>query len=183
MPNEFIRREHPHRRAVRLRFTPLPVINPHTQSPASAGTVFRVHKRAGDYYSLYPELTDGPCIHNPNGLFLFVIKVSRPGTIYVAAPRGSAGAVYAGSVVGHTSISLRENVLYAGEIWFHHGQLHMWSNNSGHYKPPAALYATNLLPSVKLLLPQNKFVNSFSSSNISAANELLVARGYEVIPG
>lgn len=70
---------------------------------------------------------------------------------------------YIGFVVeGHTSLSMRAPVLYAGTLQFELGRLVSWSNGSGHYRPPASLASVNLIPAVQRLLPKEKFQDFFS---------------------
>jgi tetratricopeptide (TPR) repeat protein len=56
--------------------------------------------------------------------------------------------------IGHFHLSKDREVIFAGEIWFKNGQIGMWNNASGHFKPDAIL-----APQVAALckLPLDKF--------------------------
>lgn len=142
----------------RASMTRIPVnTHPRRQSPAEKRQVFELRRIGYKQYSLLPIC--GNCTPLVHGQFLFVILASDPGRILCGAPADSDAARHSPElrVEGHTSLSLRADVLFAGMLEFRMGELVRWTNDSGHYSPPANLRQKNLIPAVKLLLPEQLF--------------------------
>jgi hypothetical protein len=148
------------------------VKNPRLQDRAEAHQIYKL-KKSGDLYYIF----NASKAEHPNGVFLFIINASSPGEIIC----GSADPLNSDCVRGHTSLSNREPVLYAGELLFDKGRLINWTNCSGHYQPSKKSMGESLIPYVKLLLPEDKFSNVFDEHGCVTHNrEMLMARGYEV---
>ncbi|MDH7464184.1 hypothetical protein QEG73_23000 [Chitinophagaceae bacterium 26-R-25] len=159
----------------RAQITPIPVVNSRNQAPAPPSKIFQLQRMANNY-TLLP--TDPNSITTPflDGAFLFVILSSDPARIYCGTPNYRSEFV----IEGHTSLSYRADVLYAGELFFRHGELEKWTNGSGHYQPSAALRQTNLIPYLQLLLPAEKFVDQWNTTS-SEAKQRLWDRGYAML--
>lgn len=160
----------------RLNLQEIGVKNPQPQAPASSSSIFKL-RRAGEG-SYYIEDLSGLKLSIPDGLYLFAITTDEPTTVYCGAPFGSADANRNSGIQGHTSITKRAAVYFAGELHFRHGSLIRWTNGSGHYLPAASLRSSNLLPPVRLMLPENLFIDSFGPQT-SDHRLLLEARGYD----
>lgn len=164
--------------ASRVAIRPLTVLNPDLQPPASQSQIFELQRQHREHYYFRPTTASMDAVPSAEGAFLFVILATDPLHIYCGAPTGSFVAKNARfEIVGHTSLSYREDVLYAGEIFLEHGRLLSWSNGSGHYTPPAFIRSKNILPPLRLLLPDEKFVDFW---NMTAAQRgpALEMRGY-----
>ena len=124
------------------------------QRCASINQIYTLHRAEGRYY-LEPAGYGNPLLGPETSLFLFVILAEEPDTIYCAA----ATPVWPNPVAveGHTSISLRQPVLYAGHLRLLNGNLLYWTNSSGHYQPDAKYHVNNLHPYVRRLLPSALF--------------------------
>ncbi|MCP9270425.1 hypothetical protein M5U04_20720 [Xenorhabdus sp. XENO-1] len=89
-----------------------------------------------------------------DGHYLFVNRVDEPGKIRIAKPSSL--------VEGHTSMTQEGgkilDVWFAGELNIIDSKLENWTNGSGHYRPNANLYKTNLIPWVKRILPPRLFL-------------------------
>ncbi len=98
------------------------------------------------------------------------------------ASRGSRAALQDPQlgIDGHTSISQRKPVLYAGTFTLDAGRLQSWNNDSGHYLPPAALRQRNFSPRLWRLLPEERFID-FQKLNINEQSLLQAERGYETL--
>lgn len=145
------------------------------QARAPSYLIFELRK-SGSSYSLNKCQSAGPMAigpePSPDGLFSFVILADNPGTVFCGIPvfiqdtlvaeyqRAWRGRDISGlAIEGHTSISRGAPVLCAGELVLKNGILTRWGNASGHYKPGKEFCDINLLPIVKLLLPENLFVD------------------------
>ena len=129
------------------------------QEPADPRHVFELRKNGGDY-SLHATDARATFIPQVDGMFIYVIKASDPGRVYVAIHRGTAApALRQYGVEGHTSIDNGNDVLYAGELSFNQRRLVGWDNSSGHYRPSDAARHTNMLPVVRNMLPAHSFGN------------------------
>nr|WP_269803028.1 RHS repeat-associated core domain-containing protein [Pseudomonas uvaldensis] len=160
----------------RLGITPLKLRNFGEQTAAKPSQVSELRRDAeGKYYFVPTEGTETP---KPRGVFIFVIKANEPDRILAAPPYGSETAEDQFKVQGHTSISLREDVLFAGHFTLDDkGKLKRWNNGSGHYLTPASLHQTNLLPELRSLLPSHLFID-YWSMNKEELNRDLAERGY-----
>ncbi|WP_277207034.1 hypothetical protein [Vibrio misgurnus] len=160
---------------IRAFYNAKQVVNPLYQKPASDEQIL-VLKKDGDDYFLNP-LSIGD---NKNklaiGVYIFVILASSPGIILC----GSQVEDFNCRVQGHTSLSKREDVLFAGEVLFKEGKLTKWTNCSGHYQPQADTRIDSLIPYVKTLLPEDKFVNVFDGEKFNCDIETLKGRGYQL---
>jgi hypothetical protein len=157
------------------------LVNPRPQRLADDSQIFELQRSGGEYSFLHidPDATHMPMplVH---GAFLFVILANDPGRIYCGAPIGTFAADSRFAIAGHTSITRREDVFYAGEIFFNRGRLLSWNNCSGHYTPPQALRNVNLIPAVRRLLPDECFVDAWSTSTEQPRQQLEM-RGYVVV--
>lgn len=159
----------------RLGITPLKLRNFGEQTAAKPSQISELRRDSEGKYYFVP--TEGTTTPKPHGVFLFVIEANEPYRILAAPPYGSETAEEQFKVQGHTSISLGEDVLYAGYVNLKNRILEKWSNGSGHYLPPASLHQTNLLPELQSLLPSSLFVDHWSM-NKEERNRDLAARGY-----
>ncbi|MCS2153731.1 hypothetical protein MUU49_14320 [Scandinavium goeteborgense] len=142
----------------RQKMETLPVVLSSAQAPAKDENIFELQK-LGDFADRYC-LSPGRPGRKPilNGYFLFVVLASEPHKVYCGVEAfGATGSNKSFVVAGHTSLSKRGDVLYAGSIHFVRGTMKEWTNGSGHYLPPARLHHTNLLPALRHLLPSTKF--------------------------
>lgn len=158
-------------------FTPIAIVNPNPQQPAAPWQVFALQKDNSDNYSLQQKSTTAFIQPPLDGVFLYTILADDPERIYVGAPSGSVnvdGATF--GIQGHTSITTRRDVLYAGELLFRNGRLEQWNNGSGHYKPDRELRHTNLTPMLKRLLPERLFKDAWTNPDFAAL------RGYAIPP-
>lgn len=135
----------------------LKVLQSSIQRPADANQMFTLQKQGG--------FTDRYCLNNAsnsskprlNGTFLFVILVSDQDTVICGLDAFEHKLADAKFVVGgHTSLSNREDVIYAGEIVFSMAAIKKWTNKSGHYMPEA-MHHRNLSPAIHDLLPLRLF--------------------------
>ena len=166
----------------RARMQPIPVQHDGYQVPARPSEVFELQRKSAEHYYLLPHVPGAP-VPPAHGVFFYVILAADPGRIYCGAPQGSlAGADPRYGVQGHTSLSRRADVLYAGEIDFDQGRLVSWSNGSGHYSPPPTLREQNLIPAVARLLPAHRFID-FRTMKEEARRQRLEARGYVGMDG
>lgn len=145
----------------------LPIVKTNLQAAALDNCVFELKKHNEKYQmiTLNDEILgvsgDGG-IHIPNGQYIFVIPLTRPHSVICGIPSGISQGDHARNerVDGHTSLSNREPVHYAGVLFFNFGELKYWTNLSGHYKPPAE-DRYRMSPWVRLLLPENKFKDAW----------------------
>jgi len=147
--------------AARLRMVPLRVRGPSPQDPADQFQIFQLERHSEDRYYLISTAHARARVPPLHACYVFVILRDDPGRVYCGLVEELDS--YMGFVVeGHTSLSMRAPVLYAGTLQFEMGRLVSWSNGSGHYRPPASLATVNLIPAVQRLLPQEKFQDLFS---------------------
>ncbi|TDN64599.1 hypothetical protein [Scandinavium goeteborgense] len=142
----------------RRGMTPLPVTLTSAQAAAPDEHIFELQK-LGDFANRYC-LSPGKPGKKPmlDGHFLFVVLADEPHKLYCGVSAFKVKAQNKDFVVaGHTSLSKRADVMYAGDIIFVRGTLQEWTNGSGHYLPPARAHHTNLLPALRRLLPVTKF--------------------------
>jgi hypothetical protein len=101
------------------------------------------------FSSNYGEAFSPPEI--ATGVYTFIILSKSPDIIYCGRRE---------DIMGHISLSRGHDVCYAGEMYFSsNGHLNSWSNDSGHYIPPANLHVTNIHPDLRQLLPPRFFKN------------------------
>jgi len=163
----------------RLGITPLKLRNFGEQTPAKPSQISELRRDSEGKYYFVP--TEGTTTPKPRGVFVFVIKANEPNRILAAPPYGSETAEDQFKVQGHTSISLREDVLFAGHFTLDdEGKLERWNNGSGHYLTPASLHQTNLLPELRSLLPSHLFID-YWSMNKEELNRDLAERGYFIV--
>lgn len=120
------------------------------QAPAMDLEINELRKN-GKRYFIYNRVLNK--MATPKGVYIFVIRSWEPGKVYCA---------HMGTIDGHTSMVRNSgseigSVLFAGELLFDDGILLSWNNGSGHYRPDASLIQTNLLPHIKLMLPEPLF--------------------------
>lgn len=159
---------------------PIPLVNHAPQTPARKGQIFELQQHSNEDYYLLPTCAENPTLPPVNGVFLYAILANDPTRIMVGAPYGSITVDNdTFGIQGHTSITDRQDVLYAGEMRFEHGKLTLWTNNSGHYAPAAELRHSNLLPAIKKLLPDTLFSDTRGGPiKTRQALEMLQMRGY-----
>ncbi len=93
-----------------------------------------------------------------DGYYIFIIPVDVPYKIQCAARACSEEPISRFPLKGHASFMNATQVHFAGGLKFVQQPLTFWSNVSGHFMPPAeARHA--LLPYIKLLLPESRFVD------------------------
>lgn len=140
---------------------PIKVCLRNIQTLARCNQIFELQYRGNEQYYLLPTDSDSNIINDPKGTFFFVVLANDPSRVYCGASREPRHPQHL-QIQGHTSISHRADVLYAGELIFKNAKLLSWSNSSGHYKPQPELRHKNLLQPVKRLLPEHLFERSFS---------------------
>lgn len=124
------------------------------QSQYNPSELFTLEKW-GDEYRMV-NAVDG-VLSGIDGLYLFIIPFDSPYQIQCAALAISDKATSRMPHKGHSSFSNITRVHFAGVIKFVRRQVVFWSNASGHFMPPAeARHA--MLPYLKLLLPESRFV-------------------------
>ena len=148
------------------------MVNPQYQEPARNEQILGL-KKDGDDYFLNSSITGESKL--ANSAYVFVIPANNPGVILC----GSQVEDINERVQGHTSLSKREDVLFAGEILFKDGKLVKWTNCSGHYQPKPDSRTDSLIPYVKTILPEDKFVSVFENGRFNHDIETLRARGYK----
>jgi len=130
------------------------------QRRAQASQVFQLERVACNVYYLIPQAPQTQPVPVPHGRFLFVVLSLDPGRVYCAVAPGN-DVMRARrrdlAIRGHTSLTRGADVFFAGELVFLHGELLYWSNDSGHYRPPANARHFNLVGAVQRLLPESKF--------------------------
>lgn len=112
-------------------------------------------EKAGENYNL--RRLDDDSLSSPEGHYIFIIPFSAPYTVLCA--QLTPGAPEQGrrqEREGHTSFYGDSPVYFAGIMKFTDGRLVTWNNASGHFVPPAER-RYNLLPHVKLMLPEALF--------------------------
>ena len=132
------------------------------QPPGNEKSVFQLEK-SGEYYFLMPC----PLFENPDsavpqlleGSFLYAVLASFPQQVMVGPNRKNTNYSSRQVVMGHVSITLGADALYAGELIFSGRKLISWDHTSGHFLPAAEQRHTQLTPNVKRLLPERLFVN------------------------
>jgi hypothetical protein len=147
--------------AARLRMVPLHVRGPNPQDPADQFQIFQLERHSEDQYYLISTAHARARVPPLHACYVFVILQDDPGRVYCGLAGGLASRIEF-EVEGHTSLSMRAPVLYAGTILFNQGRLVRWTNGSGHYRPPGSLATVNLIPAVRRLLPEEKFRDIFS---------------------
>jgi len=147
--------------AARTRMVPLPLQEQGYQDPAEQWQIFQLQRHSEDHYYLIPTAHGRPRVPPVQAFYTFVILQDDPGRVYCGLAGGLASRIEF-EVEGHTSLSMRAPVLYAGTILFNQGRLVRWTNGSGHYRPPGSLATVNLIPAVQRLLPKEKFQDIFS---------------------
>ncbi|MET4695359.1 hypothetical protein [Endozoicomonas lisbonensis] len=96
-------------------------------------------------------------------VYIFVILASRPTQVF-CVPKYNKSTndeinflnFPSAFTLGHTSITRKSPVFYAGELVLENTKLFAWDNRSGHYKTPDDAHKINFLPPVKHLLPLHK---------------------------
>ncbi|WP_435951663.1 hypothetical protein [Dryocola sp. BD626] len=160
----------------RPSFQPLSVVLASEQSEADKNCVFILERFARDDYYLRPKSKNTQTMPSLHGRFIYVIKEDRPGFVYCAKAFDPINQFLSDnnwSVEGHTSLTKRRNVLFAGDLLFSHRKLIAWSNASGHYQPSSELRHRNLLPHIKLLLPEDLYREvDFRRSSIASAGSV-----------
>ncbi|MFX2610791.1 hypothetical protein [Enterobacter mori] len=141
------------------------------QKPAESWKIFELQRIDDNTYYFIPDISVrkkmNPALPKVHGPFLFVIMTASPGQVFCGVdtvPVRARPEFYEPNnemfeVGGHTSLSMRRDVLFAGEILFNHGMLVKWTNESGHYAPEADLIESNFLPHIQRLLPLDKFID------------------------
>ena len=119
--------------------------------------------RSGETYYLRRTF-DNQIIHVtfPH-VFIFVVLPSHPTQVFCVQGINKSTSDEIDSmnfppefILGHTSISRNNPVLYAGQLVLENDRLFAWDNFSGHYRPDSFFHEVNFLPPVKHLLPQHK---------------------------
>ncbi|MES9901457.1 MAG: hypothetical protein ABW168_02100 [Sedimenticola sp.] len=143
------------------KITPLKVHNFGDQTPGNEKNIFVLEKNGSRYY-LLPSGASNPgsyisyngCIA---GKLLYAILASNPNQVLVGAPYYNANFAKEFQICGHTSLTMRKDVVFAGELFFASNELTAWTSCSGHYMPDSKLRFSNLTPNVKRLLPLDLF--------------------------
>ena len=162
----------------RAAMLPISVSYAQPQRPADPWQIFELRKN-GNTYTLAPTVPNATLVPPADGLFLYVVRADDPGRIYVGVPYGQVAIDDQRiAIQGHTSLTGRADVLYAGEFILEQGRLKSWGNASGHYRPAAAQRHTNLLPVIQAMLPEASFTDYWRQDNAARQAELGQLRGY-----
>ncbi|EJN08024.1 hypothetical protein [Herbaspirillum sp. YR522] len=162
----------------RAAMQPISVSYDQPQAPADPWAIFELRKN-GNRYSLVPTVEGATLVPRADGLFIYVVRADDPGRIYVGVPYGRVAIDDARlAIQGHTSLTQRADVLYAGDFHLRQGRLEFWTNGSGHYRPAADRRQANLLPVVRTLLPEASFVDYWNQENSHRRTQLEQLRGY-----
>ncbi|TWC46130.1 hypothetical protein FBY04_13332 [Pseudomonas sp. SJZ080] len=172
--------------SARALITPIRVKNPFVQQAATPQQIFELQRISSDFYYFIPTARGNTSRPAVDGIFAFVILASDPGRIYcgalsrlnLAASENTIDPCFI--IDGHTSLSNREDILFAGELFFKSNKLKSWNNGSGHYRPDAQRRYTNLIPAIQRLLPEDRFHDYFNMAP-DQVQMRLVARGYTLI--
>ncbi|SUW65836.1 Uncharacterised protein [Buttiauxella agrestis] len=145
----------------RQQLQPISVILPSLQEPANKMNIYQLQRYQLDNYYLIPKVMSSNSLSDVNGRFIFVIKANEPGVIYCAKAFDQLNRYLSDNkrgIEGHTSLTKRKDVLFAGSLIFNNKELVSWSNDSGHYQPKSELRHINLLPHIKMLLPETLYI-------------------------
>lgn len=121
-----------------------------SQRPAGNDEIFSLKIDDGKYSLTSKEASPQTVV--PQGSYAFVILPQNPNEILCLRSRYILEFGF-----GHTSATKRGPVIFAGEAHFNAGILMSWDNKSGHYKLPAVMAQTQLLPEAQRLLPMEKY--------------------------
>lgn len=125
------------------------------QLPYGPSEIFTLEKWGAEYRMV--NAIEGVASHT-EGYYVFIIPVDAPYKIQCAALACPEEPISRIPLKGHSSFVNVTKVHFAGVLKFVQQRLAFWSNASGHFMPPAeARYA--LLPYIKLLLPESRFVD------------------------
>ncbi|WOC17004.1 hypothetical protein MP213Fo_25040 [Pseudochrobactrum sp. MP213Fo] len=130
------------------------VKNKKLQRPAHLSGIYKLNKTCT--YFLTKMSDNSTAI--ANGHYIFIIPEAQKDAIYCARSLQNEQYSWHNSADGHTSLSNRLPVCFAGQLYFTQGKLVHWNNGSGHYLPkPEA--RCHLLPYIRQLLPDALFMN------------------------
>ncbi|UYM17970.1 hypothetical protein [Endozoicomonas euniceicola] len=138
--------------------------NPHAnyQKPGTKHSIFLLEKNGEQYYLLPSPMFEARDVAVPrlhDGRLLYAILAMFPQQVMVAPDVYHERYYLDMCVEGHSSITMEQNVFYAGEMSFHRRRLMKWNNSSGHYKPQGQLRYSQLTPNVRRLLPGQSFTD------------------------
>lgn len=117
-----------------------------------------VLQRSGDRYYLLGSATGPLPLPDLDGLFMFVIMTTDPGRVIVNPDMECPEPDRHFCVQDHTALSFGDPVLFAGMLGFESASLQFWTNDSLSYRAHANFRHMNLIPAVRLLLPDSKFI-------------------------
>ena len=92
---------------------------------------------------------------------MYAILADYPQLVMVGAQPSNPFINKDQTIEGHSSITFRGDVLYAGELELFDSKLVGWNNESGHYLPSSLIRHSQLTPNVKRLLPEELFTDTF----------------------
>ena len=163
----------------RAHMRPIKVLEPTDyQAPAGPEGIFELQK-IGEKYYLIPTNKNKKGVLYPDGIYVFVILADDPGRIYCGSqnnalhPKIRHDPLY---VEGHTSLSGRKDILFAGGLHFENRVLKFWNNGSGHYKPSAIYHLNNFIPATAHLLPKKLF-HDYNKMTIGQQRAWSIAQG------
>ncbi|MCI0152386.1 hypothetical protein KNO81_42085 [Paraburkholderia sediminicola] len=140
--------------AARRQMRPVSVVPRNSWQAEAMGTqVFELQKTGANHYQLLRTNLVTRTVPPLHGEFIFVILPEDPGRIY----RSPDSPFSRFGIDGHCSLTAWQDVLFAGMLDFDDGRLRYWNNFSGHYRPGPALRYVNLIPAVRLLLPESLY--------------------------
>lgn len=127
------------------------------QPQFSEKKIFTLEKQGNRYFLMALNTSIDNNLHYPDGFYAFVVFISEPYKLFCAElTQGDEEKGQRRDREGHTSFRGAEPVCFAGVIKFELGKIIFWNNASGHFKPaPEKRY--NLLPHIRLLLPEDLF--------------------------
>lgn len=125
------------------------------QLPYDPTEIFTLEKWGTDYHMI--NAIEGVASHI-DGYYIFIIPVDAPYKIQCAALACLQEPISRFPLKGHSSFVNVTRVHFAGVLKFVQQRLAFWSNASGHFMPPAEARHV-LMPYIKLLLPESRFVD------------------------
>lgn len=153
--------------ACRRALAPIRVCHWRAQEPAAPHQIFELRKEPDRDKHYFVPTTHGCGVPPPHGRFLYVVLASDPLRVLCGLPELPAHMAHLSdlrhpaplwhfAIEGHTSLTRRADVFYAGDLTLEDGVLLEWTNLSGHYLPHWSHAARNLAPPVRLVLPPDR---------------------------
>ena len=148
--------------AFRYQMVMLECLNPRMNKVAPKRLLFELC-RSGETYYIKRTFDNKVFQIYSWKVYIFVVLASHPTQVF-CVPKYNKSTNYETNflnfppafTLGHTSITRKSPVFYAGEFVLENTNLFAWDNRTGHYKTPDDAHEINFLPPVKHLLPLHK---------------------------